>query len=214
MKPILGELQLTIESLHAVETGLDVLDYIVDDEVRREIPGAREGIPEQLFVRECEEGIDVALYVAPAVVEQLERDPPRERLHAGNIEAYCIALEGVSHFVMFAWRAQMSRPVSALELEIQAEVDKFVTAWLLLSDQGAPRHVTASVLARRLFVNYELREEVAPEEVGRYQMATRVAATYCDRLARRYGRDARPDRIRDDVRRFYRRGLAEKLRAA
>ena len=40
---ILGNLQQTIQTLHDVQLELDVDQYIVDDEVRREIPGAREG---------------------------------------------------------------------------------------------------------------------------------------------------------------------------
>lgn len=209
-----SQLQASIEALHDVETGLDVRDFIIDDSVREGIPGARQGIPEQLFIRETPEAVDLALYIAPDVVAQLEADPPSQRLHGGNLEAYCIALEGVSHFVLYTWRAVQTLQVSALELELQAEVDKFVTAWLLLAEQGAPRDTAAAQLKKQLFERYELRPELEPEEASRYHTATKAAASYCERLVKRYARDPEPRRIYADVRGYYRRGLLEKLRAA
>jgi hypothetical protein len=210
---ILAHLQRTIEELHAVETDLDVRAYVVDEETRRAIPGARD-LPEQLFVREDDEGLELALFIDPRVVEALERDHPEQRLHAGNLNSYCIALEGVSHFVLVAWRALRGWPVSALEMEIQAEVDKFVSAWQLLEAQGRSRHAAAQLLRRQLFESYQLQDDVPPDESSRYHTATRVAKRFCAGLARRFGRDRDHRRIHRQVRDFYRRGLAEKLRAA
>jgi hypothetical protein len=210
---VLGRLQTAIEDLHAVETDLDVRAYVVDDETRRSIPGAREGLPEQLFVREAQDGLELALYIDPAVVARLENDRPHRRLHDGNIESFCIALEGVSHFVLLAWRARIGRPISPLELEIQAEVDKFVLAWLLLARQGQRLDRTAPRLARQLFERFELRDAVPPAEASRYETANRVAKEYCRSLALRFGLDRNDRRIRRDVRRYYRRGLAEKMRS-
>ena len=211
---LLARLQGTVQALHDVELDLDVHAYLVDDATRREIPGAREHLPEQLFVREEEGNVEIALYISPNVMARLEQDNPHTRLHAGNLEHYCIALEGVSHFVFLTWRASMGWPVSALEMEIQAEVDKFIAVWLLLADQGAPRPQTAGGLAKQLFDSYVLRDELSPEEAERYHTATRVAKQFCAQLARRYAKDETPQRILKDAHSFYRKGLAHKLRAA
>ena len=117
---ILSFLQQSIERLHAVDTKLDVRSYLVDSQTRSVIPGARVDLLEQLFVREDGDELEIALYVDPSVLGDLERDHPRQRLHAGNLESYCVALEGISHFVLVAWRARLGWPVTALELEIQA----------------------------------------------------------------------------------------------
>ncbi len=186
----------------------------MDDETRREIPGSREGIPEQLFIREHEGDIDLALYIAPSIADTLEEHPPEKGLSPENFEAYCIALEGVSHFVLYAFRASQDLPVSALELELQAEVDKFVSSWLLLESQGLHREAGANQLAKRIFDTYVLRPEVAEEEVDRYHTASRVARDYCTKLVKRYARDSGRNRLQSEVRRFYRQGLADKLRAA
>ena len=211
---ILHRLQHSIQSLHDLQLDLDVTAYMVDDSVRREIPGARDDLPEQLFVRQDAEGMELALYIAPAVMQRLEQDNPHAHLHAGNLESFCIALEGVSHFVFLAWRAQYDLPVTALEMEIQAEVDKFVASWLLLEAQGLPRRNTAALLAHQLFDAYELHDAVAPDERERYHVASRTAAHYCRSLAARFSDDDEDGRIKRDVRSYYRSGLADKLRAA
>src|ERR1700722_19758017 len=101
---VLGTFQKTIQQLHDVELELDVDAYVVDDDVRREIPGAREGLPEQLFVRDNgQDDLEIALHIAPDIMARLDKDDPHTRLHGGNLEDFCIALEGVSHFVFLAW---------------------------------------------------------------------------------------------------------------
>ncbi|MEZ4270575.1 MAG: hypothetical protein R3C68_03810 [Myxococcota bacterium] len=70
-------------------------------------------MPEQVFVREDQDGLELALYIRADIVTGLEHDSPWERLHSGNLEPYCIALEGVSHFVFLAYRAGLDRPVTA-----------------------------------------------------------------------------------------------------
>ncbi len=46
-------------------------------------------------------------------------------------------LEGVSHFLCVAHHATHDRQVSLLTLELQAEIDKYVGSFLLLSHCGA-----------------------------------------------------------------------------
>ncbi|MBI5508944.1 MAG: hypothetical protein HY903_09340 [Deltaproteobacteria bacterium] len=211
---ILALLQRAIETLNAMEAAADVHSFLVGDDARADLPGAVAGVPEQIFVRQDQEGIEIAVYIDPQIVAALERDQPQVRLHAGNLESTCIALEGLSHFVFLAWCAQVERNVTPLELELQAEVDKFVMTWLFLAEQGRPLAATAPMLLFQLFDAYELRHEVPADERDRYQAASRAAKGYCEGLAKRYARDQRHHRIEADVRQFCRRGLNDKLRAA
>lgn len=182
--------------------------------MRREIDGAIEGLPEQLFIRESGDETDLALYIQPSILAELDAMTPEERVNDANFEAYCIALEGVSHFILYTFRAVQDLPVSPLELELQAEVDKFVTAWEQRTAATTDKNGAARYLERVIFDSYELRAEVPPDEVERYHTATRAAKGYCQKLVTRYGRDATPSRLHRDVRDYYRRGLADKLRAA
>lgn len=211
---VLSALQRQLEDLHGVDIELAVSDYVVDEVTRALLPGAREGLPEQLFVREDADFLELALYIDPSVVAALENDHPHERLHPGNLNSYCVALEGVSHFVYLVSKAQAELSVSILELEIQAEVDKFVTAWLLMTDQSAATlESVANPLMRQFFERYELHDDVPAAEIERYHTANQVALRYCRHLARRYSHDRDHVRLKSDLRRFYRKGLADKMRA-
>ncbi|RYF06198.1 MAG: hypothetical protein EOO40_09405, partial [Deltaproteobacteria bacterium] len=175
MASVLQRLQRQLQALHGVDVGLDVDAYTIDDAVRGQIPGAIEGLVEQMFV--CEDGgtIEMALFVAPDIVARLQQEGPHVTLRADNLEPFCIALEGVSHFVFVAWRAHLGRPVTALEMELQAEVDKFVCCWLHILQQQADPEMTLGYLMDRLFADFALRAAVPADERDRYRTAHQVA---------------------------------------
>lgn len=208
---ILSGLQSLVEELNAVTTQLDVRDYIVPPGVKASIPGALDSVPEQLFVVELGDEMELALYIDPSILEALDCDQPQARLHNGNLENFCIALEGVSHFIKVVWSARCGREVSALELEIQAEVDKFIGAWGLLEAQGMPRKHAARALNKLLFEHYQIRDEVSVMETERYQIASRVARRFCEQLVHRYPSDSSQKRVLRDARTFYRSGLRSML---
>src|SRR6185295_15145152 len=115
-----------------------------------------------------------------------------------------LAIEGVSHFVFLAFRARTDAPTSGLELELQAEIDKYVTC-LLTAEGQSP-----TALRERLF-GFELAPDLSPEERERYSTATRSASRYARSLEARF---VTPRRIPDmlaELRRFYRMSLADKL---
>src|SRR5262249_54385705 len=124
-----------------IRTELDVRDFVVDQLARAALaPGLRRAPREQLLVAEHEGEVELALFLDERVLANLAANDPRERLDDANLGDFLLTVEGVSHFVYLAWRARQKRPVSALELELQAEIDKYVTCLLLLWPQagGAP----------------------------------------------------------------------------
>jgi hypothetical protein len=133
-------------------------------------------------------------------------------LDDGNLADYCTALEGVSHFHYLVWSLSRGRAVSLLELELQAEVDKYAVALALLTRQRAgdfPRALHARMFdAVRFFPQ--------PDEVirRRYELANRHAARYCRSLDERFlrPRQWRPDMWLAELRRFFRWGHQEKVR--
>lgn len=211
---ILRALQLQLERVHDVQTMLDVEAYCIGDDVRTSIAGAIDGLDEQLFVRDDGDSLEIALYIAPQVLTRLARDDPRMRLHLGNFEAFCIALEGVSHFVFLAFRAELGRPVTALELELQAEVDKFVVSWLWILQGHADVSITVDTLLVQLFEGFVLREDVPDEQHERYLVASRAAHNICRKLVLQAGPVPDPEAIMQAAQQIFRRGLPEKLQAA
>jgi hypothetical protein len=141
---ILKQLQDFIGDIYDVSISHDVYDFLVTD--RRQLPAAaRSSGPtdEELIIAQPEEGdtgeIAMSLYLDPELLERLDRADPMERLHDGNVADYWTALEGVSHFVYLAWNAGHDKPVSLLELEMQAEVDKYVGSYWLMRRQFPDR---------------------------------------------------------------------------
>ena len=106
-----------------------------------------------------------------------------------------------------AWRARAHRSVSALELELQAEVDKWVTCLLTLTLQGGSR----ANLRRRLFESFELEPDLDAEERDRYLVANSNARAYAESLDGRYVERGDLIGLTAELRRFYRMGAQDKL---
>jgi hypothetical protein len=209
-------LQNLLGRLYDVNLSYDVYDFLVTD--RRavgESTNERRALDEELLLAETADGAGVALYLDPKLLSRLEAADPHHALTENNLADYCTALEGVSHFVYSTWGLERDLPVSLLELETQAEVDKYaITVFLLARQQGGesyPAQVHARLFDR---VNFDARLE--PEQYERYRTAHRCAAHYCRRLERRFvnrGMHKIEAMVRE-LRSFYRLRHAAKLRHA
>ena len=214
---VLNGLQSLLARLYDVDLEHDVYDYLVTD--RAALLGIAPGndaraLDEALLLAETPDGAGVSLYLDPSLLRRLEGDDPVGALTEKNLADYCTALEGVSHFVYSTWRLERDRPVSLLELETQAEVDKYaVTVFLLADQQGGayPAHVHS-----RLFDRVRFDARLDADQYARYRTAHRCAAHYCRRLEHRFvnrGR-ARIEALVRELRKFYRLGPTAKLRHA
>jgi hypothetical protein len=215
---LLSRLQELIGGIYDVRVAHDVYDFLVTD--RGHLPEAARGgtAEEELIVAEAAsegEELGMALYLDPALLERLAREDPLERLHTGNVADWWTALEGVSHFLYVAWNAGHDKPVSLIELEMQAEVDKYVASYWLLRRQR-PTHFPAEL--RRLLFGRTRIDPRAAHRAHIYQEASRYADRFCARLEQRLARDAaRPSRgsadhpaVLAELRRFYRLTHARK----
>lgn len=201
---ILSRLQRGLEILYRVETNLEVDAFVIDEEQRRRAGVAR-APREQLLVREDAGELGMGLFVDRAALDNLERNDPSLGLDDANFADFCVALEGVSHFVYLALCAAGHRRVSALELELQAEVDKFVCCVLLrggVSDRGD--------LRRRLYADVRFLDDLDADERDRYRTANAEAARYAETLDRRFVREDRVNEMLSELRRFYRMPLDDK----
>lgn len=156
------------------------------------------------FVRESESGrevlelrqnrgsLDLALYL------------PREAMTPDanvSLDLYCQVAEGVSHFLYLVERARRRLPTTQLELELQAEVDKYLMVREALS------HVPAvnGELRDRLFGNVRFLHDAGSEQGDRYRAANHFAARFVGTLSSSQGDP--PTRLR----RFFDAGQREKI---
>lgn len=192
--------------MYRVETGVTVDDFVIDEVLRDEIAPLRAS-REQLLVSEMDGELSIALFVCPIALDNLARRDPSHRLDDHNLGDFLLALEGVSHFVYAVVCAQGERTVSALELELQAEVDKYVTC--LLVDGAEPG--TSAAWRRRLFADFEYEPDLDADERDRYRVANENAMRYATSLERRFVEERRVPEMLAELRRFYRLPLAGKL---
>lgn len=211
---ILTQLQQLIGNIYDVSITHDVYDFLVTDRMR--LPAAFRGrtSEEDLIVAQPAAAGDAAaisLYLDPGLLERLQRENPLVRLHDGNVADYCKALEGVSHFLYLAWNAGHDRAVSILELEMQAEVDKYVASYWLLRRQLPGRF--PAELRRILFERTRIDPQLAEGREDLYREASRYAEKFCRRLEqslRRSGAGTEGE-VLTELRRFYRLSNARKL---
>ena len=214
---LLRELQAMLAGLYDAPAAHDVHDYLITDAAHAAALQGGTGVPasdEQLLLAEDEEGLELSLYVDRSVLERLVERCPLRALSDENLADYCTALEGVSHFHYVVWSAVRSRAVSLLELELQAEVDKYASALRLLLAQRGGRF--PGELFARLFDHASFVPTLSPEQRARYEEAHRYAARFCRRLEERFlrRRQARPEAMVAELRAFYRLGRHAKLRHA
>lgn len=210
-------MQALLGRLYDVDVPHDVHDFLVTDRnaiahlERADEDGSQD---EELLLAETADGAGVALYLNADLLRRLEATDPFGELSEVNLADYCTALEGVSHFVYSTWRLGRDAPVSLLELETQAEVDKYAATVFLIADQQGGTY--PAQVHPRLFdrVNFDAR--LQPEQYARYRTAHRCAAQYCRRLEQRFVRrgQARIEALVRELRTFYRLGSAAKLRHA
>lgn len=204
----LSWLQGELQHVQAVETEHRVEDFVVSraslEQMGLKAPRAEE---EVLVVEERDE-LSVAVYLAPRVLDALHR---AERnvgaLFGRHFPTLCLAIEGVSHFVYLTSRAEVRRPVSLLELEVQAEIDKFALAALHLWRSGR-RHEVAGLLPR-LFDDVSYAPHLRADELERYRTANGLARGYCRELLR-FVEQGRVEPLLAELRRAYRLGAGEK----
>jgi hypothetical protein len=167
---------------------LDELPHVGDF-----VTEAGESEREALFVREAEDDLEIELRMPKLSAREVD-------LEGGNLDPLCQIIEGVSHFVYLAARVSRKRETTQLELEIQAEVDKYVCARLHHPERRAE-------LRRRLFHDADLRVDLDEDERDRYREAGALAEAWCAHL------DRLPhDRARiDEQRRFFRAPGASRL---
>lgn len=179
--------QSGLERVYQLERVVDVGDFV---------SGARSGEREALLLRETEGVLEVSLRL------------PHLNGDAG-LDAFCQIIEGVSHFVYVVERARSERSASQLELELQAEVDK----WVVLAASMLSFDADCSARLRSRLYERVAYEHQPDSELGeRYRVANEVAHRFVRRLERDYVKPARFREMRGELRHFFRVGQEDKLR--
>jgi hypothetical protein len=182
----LRRIQRRLEGYYALEHAPNVTRFIREGDL-----GSREVV----LVRESNDELEIAVVLPP----ESRQIPTGGALS----DVWLQVVEGVSHFIYLAERARMHLPVTQLELELQAEVDKFVLC-LESSSESAQR------LLDRMFDSPRFLDAEGTEAGERYRLAHHLAARFAARVI--VANDLA--RAQQKLRSFYRAGQTEKIRLA
>jgi hypothetical protein len=208
---LLRQLQGLLSGIYDAPVHYDVHDFLFTD--RRQLPARlrASGSDEQVLIVEQGDHAAIGVFLDARLLERLSSADPLRALNAGNIADYWTVLEGVSHFLYLAWNAAHDRPVSLLELELQAEIDKYVASWWLLRQQDPARF--PAELHPLLFTRARIDAALAEGRFELYRCANAYAARFCRHLQCQLAGHARArGEALVELRRFYRLSRERKVR--
>ena len=191
-----------IDRVYGLELEVDIEDFLISSDTCARL--GQDSARAAVLVREGQshEELELGVYLGEEALDQLTEIDLTTSLCPASFELLVTAIEEVSHFAYLHYSALRERRVTQLELELQAEVDKFIITWMILlasRNDGEPRN-----LLERLFGDFEIRRELEPMTRERYQAATSLAARYCTHVVQAALSRDRLSALLPELRSFYR----------
>ena len=199
---LVDTLQATLQSHYDLAIPYTVNQFVSHDSALAEYLANGDINDEALLVRQSSDTLEFTLYLDNSVLTQASLGSNKQSAIAGSLDALdslCTVVEGVSHAVCLLWHAHHDRQLRALDLELQAEIDKYVVLMGSVSNTSE-----RSELHRRLF---EQVRYIAPEGTAlyeRYRTASDFAASYCTWLTNTFVDQPDPRGLSSELARFYR----------
>lgn len=215
---MIARIQAQLERLYGILLPQRVEEYLVNRKEALEVLSLPTGskIPKELFLVRQNGGdarsgdtLEIALFFDSRLLDNLEKNNPFFSLNDKNLSDFCILIEGVSHFVYYLWKAHQGHPITQLEMELQAEIDKFLMLLFYLRADGDP--ALPQKLFDALFDRFTLLESLSEEKKARYLTASRLAMQYCHRLQAQFFRRREFEDLIGEIRRFYNYSQEQKI---
>jgi len=212
---LLATIQHQYEHLYQLPQYRAIEDFLINRETLTTLKAGQLDLPavdhHRGMLLLCPQGdaLEVAVYLNDQVMNNLAIHDPRTGLHAYNIHDFCIMVEEVSHFLYTTWKARNNWQMTRLEIELQAEVDKFIFCSFYCTHHYNPG--SGLSLKELLFESFSLEHHLPQESQKRYLTASKLALHYCHFLEKRYIRKDLIQEMLREIRQFYRFGQADKI---
>jgi hypothetical protein len=194
-----------LDRVYELDLQVDIRDFLVSGETCRRL-GAEPNRGSILVKQDGAAGdeLQIGVYLREEDLHRLsEVDLAAAPMAPASFELLLLAIEEVSHFAYLAFSASRGKRVTELELELQAEVDKFVTFSLLHASRNQGR--VPRNLLERMFSDFTLGPELDSDQRERYEAASSLASRYCSHvLSPTLEREARFGPLLLELRSFYR----------
>lgn len=179
---MLNALQAHLAQIYEIDSGPAIETFLLSPEQCAALEGSAgtRAVREKVLIAETDEALELGVFVDPGLLQRLHRANPFDDLSDDVLPDLLLALEGVSHFNYLVFNSRRETAVSLLELELQAEIDKFV-ATLFLADEHGYGDVADKFLKLQ-FERCSFDEALSGQERERYVVASRYAARFCRAL--------------------------------
>jgi hypothetical protein len=215
--PLIKELQRKIEKTYALDTGItNIEQYIVGDRGYKELY-AKEEIRTvvnshsgaRVLIRDTGDALKVSIYYPDVLIRELEDNDPRLGIHDENVDLCASFVEELDHFLFIAQNYKLNRPFSLLELELQANVTKYLVLKYFIALQNKSlklskfdkEYIRYHLFYKRKYDIEDTSEKKRYEDAGTFGM---LYTKHIDLLSHE-------DRLRD-LRQFSRMSCSSKIR--
>lgn len=210
---LISDIQKQLEALYQIELGFMANDYLVSKNQARQLLNLSNRCEtigrEYLFVSHSNDVLEIALFLDPKLLQNLETNSPYQSLNQKNLDDFCILIEGISHFVYTLTKAKKNHSITELELELQAEVDKYFLLLSFLRSDDNP--LIAGDLFGTLFDKFQIMQDISQVAHDRYLSAFQLAARYCYRLQKKIRNPQDLIDITKELRHFYHLNQQQKI---
>lgn len=212
---LLKKIQQQFEKIYQLPQDLSIEDFLINEEALEKLQGKQctplttPNLKGLMLLLPEEDELSLAIYLNEQVINNLHKHSPFLGLNETNIHDFCIMAEEVSHFLYATWKARHSIQITRLELELQAEVDKFIICTFYCSN-----HETCfdrTILKELLFETFNLEKGLPVELKDRYSTASKFALHYCHFLENHFIKKDHLRQMMGEIRRFYRLGQTDKI---
>ena len=219
MHLLVNRVKTIIEKSYRIETEIDdVNDYIINDALYDHYKDdivAKVNYSDDAQVIVFSEGEDdfLGLYFSDDFRQRFEKDNPRRKgITSDNVDLLRILIEEVDHLLKLEYHINHERQVSLLELELQANVTKYLglVAMIAIQEGTFPKSRESLKLGLRDYLfNIDYAEEDL-EVRRRYELADHLGRAFIETLDDITDTYARTQELRT----FYRQSLTGKMEMA
>lgn len=134
----------------------------------------------ELIVREIDEEAEIIVCLEAELTKRLEEVCFPQDFQIQMMPDLSVVIEELSHFNTYIANAMKKRPISALELEIQGEVDKFAVALDFLQQRN--EFDLRDQVFSAVFEDFRYAPGLPLSERRRYEDAHLLARNFCRKV--------------------------------
>jgi len=204
---LLSKLQGGIEQRYDLRVPYAVHEFVSHDTALLEhMTGKPDAPDEVLLIQQQTDSLEFMLFLASEILERADSALSAGQINDDDLDSVCTVVEGVSHAVCLLWHAHNDRQLRPVDMELQAEIDKFVLLSSLVQQPGDRLR-----LHHRLFERIRIQAARGTSLYDRYKTANDNAANYCGWLNSVYMNAGDENGLSTELARFYRMSGTDKL---